>query len=98
MASTISRTTFTFEVLHRTNDAPHTLDDAFNEIERGHAIGGPQRAVTAEVPDTEVPETLVDDFGNDGEFFDDDLGVGTEHTWVTFPETDDSTDSTEETR
>lgn len=92
MTSTISRTTFTFEVLHRTDDAPHTLDDAFNEIERGHAIGGPQHAVTAEVPDTDVPETLVDDFNDDGSFFDHDLGVGTEHTWVTIDE------NTEETR
>jgi hypothetical protein len=92
MASTISKTTYTFVVLHRT-DEPIMGDDDFDgpfggdlgaALQRswdGNAVGAVTSEVTEEIADTEVPEELVE-LGNDGEFFDSDLGVGTEDTWI----------------
>jgi hypothetical protein len=83
--STISRTIFTFEVLHRTDQPCTELDEALERASDGHAVGMVTSEKTVEVPDTEVPETLID-FGSDGEFFDDDLGVGTETYTVVIDE------------
>jgi len=85
--STISKTTFTFTVLHR-SDEPFLSDDPLHEaMERsmhGNAVGWETGSETVEVPDTEVPEELVE-LGNDGNFFDIDLGIGTE-TYMVFIE------------
>lgn len=72
MATIISRTTFTFTVLHLTYDPPLTLDDALRDAEDGHAVGNVVSQVTEEVADDDVPDELMV-LGNDGEFFDDDL-------------------------
>ena len=82
--ATISKTTFTFTVLHRT-DQP--FDDDFQGYEPclqgalgaamdrsfdGHSVGWVTNEVTEPVPDKKVAEELVA-LGNDGEFFDEDL-------------------------
>jgi hypothetical protein len=86
--STISRTTFTFTVLHRT-DEPFLSDDPLQEaLARsydGNAVGATTGDVTIDLPDTTVPEELVE-LGNDGSFFDDDLGIGTETYTVVIDE------------
>jgi hypothetical protein len=96
--STISRTTYTFTVLHRTDEPIIGSDDfdgpfggdlgaAMQESWDGNAVGAVTSEETVEVPDTEVPEALVD-LGNDGEFFDSDLGIGTETVVVVIDEED----------
>jgi len=72
MSTTISKTTYTFTVLHRTDDAPLTMEDAINDAESGHAVGRVIGQSVVELPDNEVPRALRK-LGNDGTFFDDDL-------------------------
>lgn len=79
----ISKTTYTFTVLHRT-DEPIMGDDDFDgpfggdlgaALQRswdGNAVGAIVEEFTVEVPDERVPAELVA-LGNDGEFFIDDL-------------------------
>ena len=81
---TISKTTFTFTVLHRTDEPfsddyehyDHAFDGALGEAmarsHDGHAVGWVVSVETSEVADADVPEALVE-LGNDGEFFSDDL-------------------------
>jgi hypothetical protein len=84
--TTISKTTFTFTVLHRT-DEPFTWDEsdgdgpldnnlgeALSRSWDGHAVGWVTSEETVGVPDIEVPEALVE-LSNDGSFFDEDLGI-----------------------
>lgn len=84
--TTISKTTFTFTVLHRTDepfsdgydsgyDGPFcgALAEAMQRSWDGDAVGAEAVAEVAEVPDDQVSEELVA-LGNDGTFFDFDLG------------------------
>lgn len=83
-ADPISKTTFTFTVLHRT-DEPFTWDhgngdgalntnlgEALTRSWDGHAVGAVTDETTVPVPSSQVEDELVA-LGNDGEFFDDDL-------------------------
>lgn len=80
--STISRTTFTFTVLHRTDepfdnfhgDGPldGSLGEALSRSWDGNAVGAVTEEVTEEVADFDVKDELVA-LDNDGTFFDDDL-------------------------
>lgn len=86
MEPIISKTTFTFVVLHRTDepfsdgydsgyDGPFTgtLAEAMQRSWDGHAVGSETGSITEGVPDDKVAEELVT-LGNDGYFFDGDLG------------------------
>jgi hypothetical protein len=79
----ISKTVFTFTVLHRTDEpfvggnSDHPFDNHLGEALRrswdGHAVGDITSEVTTDIM---LPETVRDELeklGNDGEFFDDDL-------------------------
>lgn len=84
--STISKTTFTFVVLHRTDepfdddfqyneyDGPHDgpLGEAMARSYDGNAVGALVVQDTVEVEEKDVESQLLQ-LGNDGEFFDDDL-------------------------
>jgi hypothetical protein len=83
MTNKISKTTFTFVVLHRTDEpfvgtpdhsGPYadSLGEALERSWDGHAVGWTVDAVTEEVPDQDVSEELGK-LGNDGTFFDFDL-------------------------
>ena len=71
--TTISKTKYMFTVLHRTDEPPADLHDALEEAEGGHAVGVEHLMYTIPVPDEAVPMELKQ-MGNDGSFFDDDLG------------------------
>jgi hypothetical protein len=73
--STISKTTYTFAVLHRSDEPPPTMGDAMREATDGHAVGNVVSEHTVPVPDASVEAELVV-MGNDGSFFEDDLGPG----------------------
>lgn len=70
--STISKTTFTFTVLHRTDQPLQSIEQALEEADTGHAVGNITAETTSEMPDEQVTYELRT-LGNDGEFFDDDL-------------------------
>ena len=82
--STISETTFTFTVLHRTDepftwhessgDGPldNNLGEALARSWDGHAVGLITEEFTREVPDDTVEAELIE-LHNDGTFFDDDI-------------------------
>jgi Domain of unknown function (DUF4406) len=77
----ISKSTYLFTVLHRT-DEPFVGDDPLHQaLARswdGHAVGQITSERTEIVPDNEVEiELLI--LGNDGTFFDDDLGMSHEN-------------------
>lgn len=82
MTATISKTTITFVVLHRTDepiigfegDGPlaSPLGEALARSWDGHAVGMETSEETVEVPDDHVENELVA-LHNDGTFFDDDL-------------------------
>ena len=69
---TVSRTTFVFEVLHRTDEPLDNLYDALREAETSHAVGQVVEQHSVDLDDDDVADELRD-LGNDGEFFDDDL-------------------------
>lgn len=82
--STISKTTFTFTVLHRT-DEPFTWDnssesgplannlgEALARSWDGHAVGTVTDETTVDLDDEDVSDELVA-LGNDGGFFLDDI-------------------------
>jgi hypothetical protein len=72
--TTISKTTITFTVLHRTDAEPFdTIDDALYESREGNAVGMETSFETVEVPDEQVEGELLALY-NDGTFFDSDLG------------------------
>lgn len=73
MSQTISKTTFTFVVLHPTDQPPMSLEHAMEESMTGNMVGLETEAITLEVPDSEVETELVA-LGNDGEFFNIELG------------------------
>lgn len=70
--ATISKTTITFTVLHRTDEPIADLELALRESYDGHAVGDTTAIATVPVTDSQVHNELVA-LGNDGEFFDDDL-------------------------
>lgn len=70
--TTISKTTYTFTVLHRTDEPPRGLHDAVVEAEGGHAVGLDTHETTVPIADSDVA-TELRALGNDGSFFDDDL-------------------------
>lgn len=72
--STISKTTFIFTVLHRTDEPIDDIDHALRESHDGHAVGLETGSTTHEVPDHQVEQELVG-LDNDGTFFDHDLGI-----------------------
>jgi hypothetical protein len=75
--TTISKTTITFTVLHRTDepfDSDYPLEEAMARSMDGHAVGGETGTITEEVPDDQVADELGE-LGNDGSFFDSDLGI-----------------------
>lgn len=73
--ATISKTTFTFTVLHRSDDPPADLGDAISEADHGSAVGLETSRETVPVADSAVADELLA-LGNDGEFFDDDIAGG----------------------
>lgn len=72
--STISKTEYTFTVLHPTDQPPLGLADALQESDTGRMVGNITREETFDVPDDVVSNELLD-LGNDGTFFDDELGL-----------------------
>jgi hypothetical protein len=74
--STIAKTTFTFTVLHRSDEPLEDLSAAIYEASEGHAVGMGSHQTTVPVPDSQVPAELVA-LDNDGSFFDDDLDDAT---------------------
>lgn len=69
----ITRTTFHFTVLHRTDQPIESLEEAVARSYDGNAVGQVS-GTTVEVLDNEdVPNELIA-LDNDGTFFDDDLG------------------------
>lgn len=84
-ADPISKTTFTFTVLHRTDEPfiwdgqegvgpyDNNLGEALARSWDGHAVGWVADETTV-VPSDQVAAELVA-LGNDGTFFDDDLGL-----------------------
>jgi hypothetical protein len=82
----ISKTVFTFTVLHRTDGQPVNLEHAVNESFDGHMVGLETDSVTTSVPDEQVADELVA-LGNDGEFFLDDLSDEEAHLMPTFSST-----------
>lgn len=73
--STISKTTFTYTILHRTDGPVRGLKEAMSRAWDGDAVGGVTEKITVHVPDEQVEDELIA-LGNDGEFFDDALGLG----------------------
>jgi hypothetical protein len=70
----ISKTTITFTVLHRTDEPiVEGLEEAMARSMDGHAVGWETGQVTMPVPADLVPYELGE-LGNDGTFFDVDLG------------------------
>lgn len=76
---TISKTTITFTVLHRTDEPIEDLAEALARSFDGHAVGLETASATITVPDEQVPAELVA-LGNDGEFFDHDLSNDLDET------------------
>lgn len=74
MSTTISQTTITFTVLHRTDEPIADLHEALARSYDGHAVGAETNCVTIPIKDDKV-EALLVSLGNDGLFFNDDLGV-----------------------
>lgn len=70
--TTISKTDFTFSVVHRTDDRPNSLEHALEQADTGGMVGNVTDVFTVSVDDEDVPDTLRE-LGNDGEFFDVDL-------------------------
>ncbi|BBY53995.1 hypothetical protein H7J07_05180 [Mycobacterium koreense] len=73
--ATISKTTFTFTVLHRSDDPPADLGVAIHEADHGNAVGLETSRETVAVPDAAVADELRA-LGNDGEFFGDSINGG----------------------
>lgn len=76
--STISKTEFTFAVLHRTDepfDGDDPLADALERSDSGNAVGSIVNETTQTVDDGDVKHQL-ELLGNDGTFFEDDLDDG----------------------
>lgn len=81
MATTISKTVITITVLHRTDQPIVDIEEALERIDTGNGVGDVEIGTAQYVEDVNVPEALVE-LGNDGTFFDDDLGVGSEEFWI----------------
>ncbi len=71
---TISKTVFTFTVLHRTDEPLDSIEAALAESFDGNAVGRETSVTSTPVPDNEVADELVK-LDNDGTFFDHDLGL-----------------------
>lgn len=67
----ISKTVFTFTVLHPTDEPLWSLEHALSESDDGNAVGWTTGSVTVAVPAGDVAAELIA-LGNDGEFFDED--------------------------
>lgn len=74
MPTTISKTIITITVLHRTDEPIVDIDEALERIDTGNGVGDVAIGTAQYVEDVQVPEALVE-LGNDGTFFDSDLGV-----------------------
>jgi hypothetical protein len=70
--TTISRTLFTFVVMHRTDQPIGSLARALHEANEGNAVGSEEMVIRSAVLDKDVRRELQQ-LGNDGTFFDDDL-------------------------
>lgn len=71
---TISKTVISFTVLHRTDEPIEDLQDALSRSFDGHAVGLETAQNTEQIADFQVADELIA-LGNDGEFFDHDLGL-----------------------
>lgn len=72
MSTTIQKSTFTYVVLHRSDEVPESLGDAMVQAYDGGMVGLEIESVTVDIPNENVSDELVA-LGNDGEFFDSDL-------------------------
>ena len=72
MSTIISKTTYTFTVLHRTDEPLESMGEALHRASEGNAVGAVTGEHTVEVPSDSVADELLE-LGNDGEFFDGDL-------------------------
>jgi hypothetical protein len=82
VATTITKTVFTVTVLHRTDDADrlagqHNFETAWSEAQDGNAVGDVTSASSTELMTSEVAVELME-LGNDGTFFNSDLGLDDE--------------------
>ena len=73
--SKISKTTFTFTVLHRTDEQPTSLVQAMEEADTGDMVGAEKRTKTVGVADNLVAWELQQ-MGSDATFFEVDLNEG----------------------
>lgn len=64
----ISKTVFTFTVLHPTDETPETLEVALEESDTGNMVGWTTNVATTAVDPVALRGELLD-LGNDGEFF-----------------------------
>lgn len=74
MSATISKTTYTFVVLHTSDERPLSLEDAMEQSMNGNMVGMETQEVTENVRSEDVVGELVA-LGNDGEFFNYELGL-----------------------
>lgn len=72
--TTISKTVFTFTVLHPTNEPLEDLELAISRATDDNAVGYEDVVSTEVLPDDQVESELVA-LGNDGYFFDHERGI-----------------------
>jgi len=68
----ISKTTYVFVLMHRSDELVPTIEDAIDMANNGHGVGDVVVTSTLYVPDNHVEFNLIE-LGNDGSFFDEDL-------------------------
>lgn len=68
----ITRTTFHFTVLHRTDEPLYDIEEAMARSMDGNAVGQVSGTTVTTLDNDEVPDELIA-LDNDGTFFDDDL-------------------------
>ena len=64
----ITKTIWTFTLLHPSDETPHCIEDALEMADQGNGVGDVTGVQSEEVEDDQVEEELQK-LGNDGEFF-----------------------------
>lgn len=74
MSEIISKTVISFTILHRTDEPIEDLPEALARAFDGHTVGQETGIATTPLEASSVADELVG-LGNDGTFFDADLGI-----------------------